>query len=161
MTSLRTALVCLLGIATVGCNLKISPTDSGPMVVRTLSATIDGASIIFGSPQADLALGDLSFFGENRTQAFDGAVSLHLGGVPFGPGTYTIGPVSGSRWGTVRQHQAGGSDRIWRTGAGTVTLTRFDTYRVAGTFSFVAEADPSTGATGNMTVTNGRFDIGF
>lgn len=161
MTSWKTALICLLGITTVGCNLGFSPTDSGNRSVRTLSATIDGTSINFGSPQADLALGDLSFFADSRARTFDGSVSLHLGGLPFGPGTYTVGSVSGSQWATVRRHQTGGSDHIWRTGTGTVTLTAFDTYRAAGTFSFVAEADPSTGATGTVTVTDGRFDIAF
>lgn len=46
-------------------------------------------------------------------------------------------------------------------GTGTVTVTTLNAERVVGTFSFVAPAATSSGATGNKTVTNGSFNVKF
>jgi hypothetical protein len=46
-------------------------------------------------------------------------------------------------------------------GPGSLTITSLTSDRVVGTFQFVAEPDPGTAATGQVSVTNGAFDVSF
>ena len=56
-----------------------------------------------------------------------------------------------------------GTPSQWSTtnaaGPGTVTITQLTDRRVRGTFQFVADADPGTAASGQVSVTNGVFDV--
>jgi hypothetical protein len=86
------------------------------------------------------------------------AISLSLYNIA-GTGTYALG-VNTMMYGGTGLVVDGGDG--WGTplsgAAGTVTLTVLDPSRIAGTFSFTADA--STGsATGTKTVTNGAFDL--
>lgn len=78
-----------------------------------------------------------------------------------GVGTYALGTSESVGGGmiTVSEQSSG---KVWATpgtgAAGTLTITAIDGQRLSGTFSFVAK--PLTnGATGNITVTDGKFDV--
>jgi len=55
--------------------------------------------------------------------------------------------------------------QTWQTtvagGSGTLVITTFSATSASGTFSFVAPAIASTGATASKTVTNGTFNVTF
>jgi hypothetical protein len=82
------------------------------------------------------------------------------------PGTYTLSPGS-DHLGLVATPPlaVGARDVTWSTkmagGSGTVVVTAVSATRATGTFSFVAPADASTGATGTVRVTNAAFDVTF
>jgi hypothetical protein len=84
--------------------------------------------------------------------------SISFGALAQVPGVYALS----------YQHPVGGSAIItmggkgWGTafpgGAGTLTITALTAHRAAGSFLFTAEP-ASGGATGTVSVTNGKFDI--
>lgn len=59
----------------------------------------------------------------------------------------------------------GTTPSVWTTalspGTGTISLSTLTNERVAGTFSFTAQASPGTAATSQRTVSSGTFDIAF
>jgi len=76
-----------------------------------------------------------------------------------GPGTYPLGVNVMVAGGTAILANAGGGWGTPLSGeAGTVTITALDPSRIAGTFSFVADATTGS-ATGQVTVTDGEFDL--
>lgn len=86
------------------------------------------------------------------------AVTLTLMNIP-GPGTYPLGTGAGvSGGGGIYAESSGGWGTSLTGEAGTITLTTLTAQRIAGTFSFTADA-VSGGATGTRAVTNGSFDL--
>jgi hypothetical protein len=86
------------------------------------------------------------------------SITLLLTNIP-GPGTYPLGTGGGVAGGTAIYVSNGAG---WITplsgAAGTVTLTTVSDSRIAGSFSFTADASTG-GATGTKAVTNGAFDL--
>ncbi|MEZ4703258.1 MAG: DUF6252 family protein [Rhodothermales bacterium] len=86
--------------------------------------------------------------------------TIGLGGLAqLGP--QTIGPTSPAN--ATYSETAGATVVQWSAGiaagSGTITVTELDGTHIAGTFSYVAEASATTGATGTKTITEGSFDI--
>ncbi|MGQ0722940.1 MAG: DUF6252 family protein [Candidatus Eiseniibacteriota bacterium] len=130
----------------------------GPM-----TATIDGAA--WSADETGITAQELPIAGAFLIQGTEvlsttefRTVSLSLYNIA-GTGTYPLGMNTMMYGGTGLVVDGGDG---WGTplsgAAGTVNLTVLDPARIAGTFSF--SADASTGsATGTKTVTNGAFDL--
>jgi hypothetical protein len=128
-----------------------------------MTATIDGKAWTSSSSlviQVDAVAGRYLLSGIEI--ATNTSISLSFGDIT-GPGTYPLGvdgvSVAGG-FGSVLV----GTTQTWTSpfsgAAGTITITSLTTKRVAGTFSFTANA-VSGGATGTRAVTSGVFDIPF
>jgi hypothetical protein len=84
-------------------------------------------------------------------------IGITVSSIP-GPGTYSINQGNQAQVTQGNQTwQAGGNSG----GSGTIVVTSLSTHRVAGTFSFGANAVAGTGATGTKSVTNGVFDVSY
>lgn len=74
-----------------------------------------------------------------------------------GPGTYTIGGGA-----TTQSYYSVGAAE-WSAGdgqgSGSLVITTRTATRMAGTFAFVLEPTPGSGATGTRTVTQGSFNL--
>jgi hypothetical protein len=91
-------------------------------------------------------------------------VTLTLGFIA-GPGTYPIGINAATTPGAtgIVIIASGSTPNTWITSltgaAGTLTITSLTSTRIAGTFSFTADAETGTSTTGTETVSNGVFDV--
>lgn len=127
-----------------------------------MSATIDGVSWSAAaslSAAAYVAPGAFTISGSNVPQSGTArAISMSLLNVP-GPGTYRLGTGANVPGGTAVTVVGSSS---WGTplsgNAGTLVITTLTQSRIAGTFSFVGESVQG-GATGELPVTNGAFDM--
>lgn len=85
-------------------------------------------------------------------------VTIGIGVVAVGPGTYSIGPtaaVSVTLLTAADSWQAGEG-----VGSGSITFTTLTASQAIGTFQFTVPPF-STGAVGTRVVTQGRFDLTF
>ena len=134
-----------------------SENPSGPGGDSPMTARIDGdewaATAGHPAQQATVTPGLIILSG-----GYEGSViTLTLRNID-GPGTYPLG--TGSRvWGGIANLAEPGSG--WNTplngAAGTVTISALQTDRIAGTFSFTADA--AAGGSGSRSVTDGTFDF--
>lgn len=90
-------------------------------------------------------------------------ISINLPNVS-GPGTFPLNPnVVGQL--ALLTITTGTTPSVWTTalspGTGSISITTLTTERVAGTFSFTAQASPGTPATSQRAVSSGTFNIAF
>jgi hypothetical protein len=153
--------------ALTGCGSSSNPAGPGPgqdNATGPMTATIDGAAwaadetsvtaqTVPGIPGAFLVQGS-----EVRSVTDIRTISMTLYNVA-GTGTYPLGMNTMMFGGTalVADATSGWSTPLSGT-AGTVTITALNPSRIAGTFSFGADALTGS-ATGTKTVTNGEFDL--
>lgn len=138
------------------------PGGGGGGGTNLFRATIDGAAwtadaLVSGQGALHTQPGFYQVQGIKASGSATSFVTLSLYNVDT-VGTYPLG-VSGTTFGGSAT--LGGGTSGWYTpltgSAGSVTLTRIDDTRIAGTFAFTAT--PATGAaTGVRTVTAGEFD---
>lgn len=129
----------------------------------TMSASIDGTAWVAQSQFLQTITqqqkqGHIPIYGAKLiSSTVSHGITLNLVGIP-GPGTYPLG-TSGGVSGGIGTVFEGSS--IWQTplsgAAGSVTISTMTATRVAGTFTFTAAG--LLGATGQRTVTNGKFDF--
>lgn len=145
-------------LALSGCTDTVAP---GPITTTGLSARINGQQ--WSS--------DSSVAGVNKTQPGEFQFAARPAGATYtlsftlqgigGVGTYALGTDGTIGGGMVTVREQSG-DKIWDTpgtgAAGTLTITEINSQRITGTFSFVA-TPVSNSATGNITVTDGKFDL--
>jgi hypothetical protein len=150
--------VAVLTLAAAACVGSDTPTGPGPSPTPlsngTFSAVINGAS--FNATAARVVLGGggvISIGGGNAS-----GQTLEFAWLDAGTRTYPIGGV------TIATHTFMGN--TWSAssaqGSGSITVTTSSTgNRVAGTFSFVLQADGASGATGTRNTTQGQFNLTF
>jgi len=152
------AMLLVAGLACGGDSTTGPGGNNNNLANLPLSAVINGVQ--WGSP-----VPSVSYNSNNSILAIAGVDLAITASISFGvraqvPGVYSLAyqnPVGGSAiitmggkgWGTAFQG-----------GTGTLTITALTTHRVTGTFTFTA-APASGGATGTVTVTNGKFDITY
>ncbi len=155
--------VAVLALALVGCGESTGPDLAGD---DTMTASIDGApfeaflvEVAPGAPSTLNMVGTTNTASSPVTQ-----VSLLVTGVS-GPGTFALESSSFPSTLALVTVTAGSTPSQWSTtnaaGPGSLTITSLSTDRVVGTFQFVADPDPGTAATGQVSVTNGAFDVTF
>ncbi len=130
--------------------------NNNPLASEPLSAVINGVQ--WGSPAPSVSY-------KNNILAVAGIDLAITASISFG----ALAPVAGV-YALSYQNPVGGSAIVteggkgWGTGfpggTGTLTITALTAHRVAGSFSFTAEP-ASGGATGTVSVTNGKFDINY
>jgi hypothetical protein len=144
------ALLIMSSLAACGSN---EPTGPAPLANGTYRAKIDGvefnaitAAVIGG------AGGLYSLGGGNAAGQTIGFAWLDTGTGPYPIGGATIGTYThmGQTWSASSAQ-----------GSGSIQVTTTSANRVAGTFSFVLQADGASGATGTRTVTEGSFDLTY
>jgi hypothetical protein len=131
------------------------PTGPATLANGTYRAKIDGAQFNAISAAVVGGAGGLYSLGGGNAAG----QTIGFAWVDAGPGTYPIGnPAS-----TIATHTASG--QTWSAsvakGSGSIVVTTSTAGRVAGTFSFVLQADAGSGATGSRTVTEGSFDLTY
>jgi hypothetical protein len=130
------------------------PTGPAPLANGTYSAKIDGVDFNATSAAVIGGAGGLYSLGGGNTSGR----TIGFAWLDAGPGTYVIGAGA-----TVGSHTHMG--QTWSAssaqGSGSIVVTTSTATRVAGTFSFVLQADAASGATGTRTVTQGVFDLTY
>jgi hypothetical protein len=132
-----------------------------------MTATINGQSFaasgtaaVFAA-QLDANSGSYLLSGV-ETAASARAITFSFSGIA-GPGTYPLGVDGVSVAGGIGSVSVSATN-VWTTGltggSGTITITSLTTTRIAGTFTFTANAAGGN-ATGTQSITNGSFDAGF
>ncbi len=92
---------------------------------------------------------------------FDGAIIVMVSVAHVtAPGTFSLAYLNVQGSSAMVSTATEGWDTFFSGGAGSVTFTTFTTHHAVGTFSFVA-VPGIAGTTGNMPVTNGKFDVTF
>lgn len=147
-------------LAALGCGSDSTGPNGGnnnTLASEPLSAVINGVQ--WGSPLPQVVYSNNSIL---SVAGIDLAITASVGFAVHAPGagvyslTYqnpgagdAIVTMGGKGWGTGL---AGGT--------GTLTITTLTAHHVVGTFAFTA-VPASGGATGNVTATNGKFDINY
>jgi hypothetical protein len=134
---------------------------SGSLKNGSMSATINGSSFnatssltTFTTLGGGVLPATLTVSGVSGTRTL--AFSLSGNGV----GTFTVAAADVNF--VIAEGAAGWQGIVSAAGSsGTVTLTTWTADRAVGTFSVTATPTPGTGASGDRTVTNGRFDVTF
>ena len=150
-----------LAVALSACG---SSTEPDPSSGGSMTALIDGSS--FQAVTINDGGGDPSTLNIVGTTATSSStveqISLFVTGIT-GAGTFALDATSSPASLALVTITTGGTPSQWSTtsaaGPGSVTITTFTDSRAAGTFQFVADADAGTAASGQVSVTNGAFDI--
>ena len=142
-----------LALTTTACLDTTDPnTNNGP---PPMSASIEGtewhATGVYVTPTATA----ITLQGSN--EASNAALSMAIAAT--GPGTYQLVPGSASA-----AYVGITTGQVWSTigdgASGSIVITAFENRHIAGTFNFTAV--PSMGgATGNVHVTDGKFDFTY
>ena len=152
----RILVAALLGLAVASCGgsstSSPSPNSSPPLSNGSFSALINGASFNATAARVVTANGLVSIGGGNASGQTIGFAWLDAGTrtYPIGGATIATHTFMGNTWSASSAQ-----------GSGSITVTTTTANRVAGTFSFVLQADGPSGATGTRNITQGRFDLTF
>jgi Family of unknown function (DUF6252) len=159
------ALLSLIVIACGGDDNPAGPSGDGSINLPngSMSATINGTpwnatliAVNFIAPSAQFE-GIVTILGTDAAQR-----SISVTARSGGPGTYTVGGTS-----STNMFVADANGQGWQAqppfpgSSGTVTFTTMTANRAVGTFTFFAVPATATGASGNMNVTSGRFDVTY
>ena len=127
-----------------------SDSTTEPTFEGTFTAEVNGSTFTAIHAAGYEATEQFAVSGQNAAGA---SVGFSVILKPERVGTYTVGTQANGTYveGTVGWTTAGGS--------GTFEITSYTEDRVAGTFSFEAQPNTPSGATGTISVTNGRFDV--
>lgn len=131
---------------------------SGPMsaTVNGQGWTANAGTVAVGTSGAIPGLYTIS--GSQVSGGNARAISISLMNIP-GPGTYPLGTGAHVSGGTaIYAESAGGWGTPLSGEAGSITLSTLTATRIAGTFTFVADA-VTGGAVGTRSVTAGQFDV--
>lgn len=154
-----------LGVVVAGVVVACGGGGTGPSGggAGTMSASINGTAWVAQSQFLQTITqqqkqGHIPLYGAKLiSTTVSHGITLNLVGIP-GPGTYPLGTTGGVSGGIGTVFEG---SSIWQTplsgAAGSVTVVTMTATRVAGTFQFTA--DGVSGATGQRTVTNGKFDF--
>jgi hypothetical protein len=163
MTTGRGIGLVLLLTMLAACGGDKDPTDPGGNNPNgTITATVNGAA--WNGSAAAIATRSTDFIAVGGTQGSHSNITFAFPG--NSTGTFSIPDAVGmnlnySEFGSTHVWQALAMGHLGGIGSGSVTVTTLNSERVAGTFSFVAPAAASSGATGSRTVTNGSFNVKF
>jgi hypothetical protein len=151
------------------CGGSDGPTDPGaapsppPGASANFTARVDGqawASAANLTNVTAIQSGTYSISGSVLSGSTSRNITLNLMNIP-GPGTYPLGTGAGVSGGSaIYADNVGGWGTPLSGEAGTITITTLSATRIAGTFSFTADASAG-GASGTRAVTNGTFDLGI
>lgn len=123
-----------------------------PQPPNSMTAKVNGVDWVAALPASAYNLGEISLMGASM----DGqGIGMYAEDTKITqPGTYTVRAV----YSVVPQDSMFGP--TWGSPTGIMTITKLDTVakKVSGTFSFTAEAEPTSGASGTRTITNGFFN---
>lgn len=159
--NVRLFVLCVASVVLVACsNGGTAPSStirsgagSGSMPGGSLTAVANGLPFAADTVSATVTGSTLAV---RATEASGRAIELDLVLTASRTGTYAIAGTASTRGRYVQQVA------VWEAfgatgGSGSVVITAFTSSRVAGAFSFVAQA-VSGGAIGEATVTAGTFD---
>jgi hypothetical protein len=138
------------------------PTPGGS---KSMQATVAGVQWT-GNPLAITAARSgtvLAIAGSDIKAGTTTQININLPNVT-GTGTYQLNPNFAGQIALLTV-TTGTTPAVWTTalspGTGSISITTLDSDRVAGNFSFTAQAGAGTAATGQRAVTSGTFDIAF
>jgi hypothetical protein len=132
-----------------GCDPQKNTPAPGPTTGMT--AKVDGSDWKAAVPVAKLDSGDVTLMGATLSGQ---AIGLHTSKANITqPGTYAAIAV----YSEVIPGEIDGP--TWANRATTLTITKLDLTenKISGTFGFSSVAEPTSGATGTRTITNGVF----
>jgi microcystin-dependent protein len=154
MRLVPTVALAFLALATACSSDGPSEPEDNELANGSFSARIDGQNFN-ANAAAVVSNGTLVSIGAGNIAG----QTLGLAWIGTGTGTFAIG----SSIGAVGTHTFTG--KVWSAsaiqGSGSIVVTTRTSNRVAGTFSFVLQADAASGATGTRTITQGQFDLTF
>ena len=105
----------------------------------------------------------LSIAGSDIKSGTTTQININLPNVT-GPGVFQLNPNFAGQLALLTV-TTGTTPSVWTTalspGSGSISISTLTTERVAGTFSFTAQASAGTAATGQRLVSSGTFDIAF
>jgi hypothetical protein len=138
------------------CESEGDVTDPGDeLAVGTIVGRVDGSDWSSSTAFALFANGRLVAAGTGSQN-----LTLGFGVTAQAPGTYTT-DGSASAYGSL----ADTNNTVWETagagGSGTITITRFASNEVSGTFSFTVVRTSGAGAPPTRSITNGRFRVRY
>jgi hypothetical protein len=148
--SVVASLLTILSLAACGSN---EPTGPAPLANGTYRARIDGAEFNAISAAVIGGVGGLYSLGGGNAAG----QTVGFAWLDTGTGTYPIGGATVATYTHMGQTWSASSAQ----GSGSIVVTTTSANRVAGTFSFVLQADAASGATGTRTVTEGSFDLTY
>ena len=151
----RVLVVALLSLPVAACGgsgTSSSPSPNPPLSNGSFSALINGASFNATSASVVTSTGLVSIGGGNAS-----GQTIGFAWLDSGTGTYAIGGSTIATHTFMRNTWSASSAQ----GSGSITVTTKTVNRVAGTFSFVLQADGPSGATGTRNITQGQFDLTF
>lgn len=157
-----------LAAALAGCTSASGNSVTGPQnngngqnggnVTAAITATVNGAA------WASTALVNTSYIANNQQLTFTGSdgrteVMVSVARI-LGTGTYSVAynNVQGSS--AIVSNVTDGWNTFLPGGSGSVNITTWSTHHAIGTFAFTG-VPAVKGTTGNMPVTNGKFDVTF
>lgn len=148
----RMAAAMLALMATACLDTSDPNANAGP---PPMSATIEGtewhATGVFVTPS------ETAITLQGTNEASNAALSMAI--TATGPGTYQVVPGSGSA-----AYVGITTGQVWSTlgdgASGSIVVTTFANRHITGTFNFTA-VPSSGGATGNVHVTDGKFDLSY
>ena len=153
----------LLATSMVGAIACSSSKSTGPGGSGNgpISATINGAAwsgSIDAIATRTVSSGDtiISIGGSNSGET--AIIGLAFNNV--GPGVYGIGAINEPANAILSEGSAAWAANI-TGGSGSITVDTVTASRVTGTFQFSAVPVANSGATGTMTVSNGKFALSF
>lgn len=129
--------------------------NTGPNENSSVAASIDGTAWTAATVQSTYAGNVLAVGGLDAGQT---QVLITIPSVTT-TGTFDIGAGQPGVAVVTANGQTWSSTLVG--GTGSVTVTTLTATHAAGTFTFVATALTTSGATGNKTVTTGSFDVTF
>ena len=153
------AFALIVGLIFVAACGGDDPTPSGPgSTVGPMTAGINGTQWTASTASAVTAGTGLLVINGTRLTTPNYTLSFTLSNIGS-VGVYALGVGVNMFGGTVvaSSPTLGGWSTPLSGSAGEINVTTLTASRIAGTFAFVAT--PQSGATGNLTVTSGSFDV--
>jgi hypothetical protein len=135
--------------------LPLAPDSLGGYFSASLNGTAWNAGISSSSRNGNLGL--LTFGAINTTSFLQIVLPL-----PAGPGSYALDNQPGHEL-LVMAGSGAGAVCCWGVvgDTGTMVLSTLTATRAAGTFTATLTPQPATAASGTLTITNGRFNVGL
>ncbi len=167
MSRLRLAALVLLAtttatLAACGSDSGTGPTGGGS---KSMQASVAGVQWT-GNPLAITAVRSgtvLTIAGSDIKSGTATQINITLPNVT-GAGTFQLNPNLAGQL-ALLTITTGATASVWTTAlspaTGAISISTLTAARVAGTFSFTAQAGPGTPATGQRLVSSGTFDIAF
>jgi hypothetical protein len=160
---MRKSIAVFAVLATVACG---GDDPTGPGVggggASTMSASIDGQSWTPISSQISgtFVSGVFGLAGTDTGQP-NRQINITVNNLT-GPSTHDLGPANANGFAVVT-FSGNGTTSVWTTtlppATGSVTFTSVSASEISGTFTYTAQSSPGTAATGQVSVTSGKFSL--